>query len=338
MGMFCLNMLGIAIELAMTEPAYEDIAIKFFDHFLYIAQALNGLGHNGVPLWDEEDGFFYDVVRAPDGSVRKLKVRSLVGLIPLLAVETIEPSVLARLPSFAARFRWFADNRPDLVGMVSRFNESGPGRYTTGRPTNVTCWLCCVRQRMKAVLRYMLDPNEFLSDHGVRSLSRFHLDHPYSDAFGGEEWSIRLRAGRVRDGRVWRQFQLARSYLVSAQLPAHRVAAEVPSLLRRRLPGGVSNRLGPAVTAGRRARPVDALDLDVPAERSTANDPSLATSQLFQRIRTGPTTCRSMSIFTGTRAAAWAPATRPAGPPWWPNSSISGRATPRSSGSARSAA
>ncbi len=191
MGMFCLNMLAIAIELAMTEPAYEDIAIKFFDHFLYIAQALNGLGHNGVPLWDEDDGFFYDVVRTPDGSVRKLRVRSLVGLIPLLAVETIEPSVLARLPSFASRFRWFTDNRPDLVGMVARFNESGPGRYTN-RPTNERHLLSLLRaRRMKAVLRYMLDPNEFLSDHGIRSLSRFHLEHPYSDAFGGKEWSIR---------------------------------------------------------------------------------------------------------------------------------------------------
>src|SRR5262249_26009352 len=158
------------------------------------------LGHGGVPLWDEDDQFFYDVVRAPDGSVRKLRVRSLVGLIPLLAVETIERSVITRLPGFVARLRWFNENRPDLVGLASRFNESGPGRYTDN-PTNERRLLALLRaRRMKGVLRYMLASDEFLSEHGIRSLSRFHLDHPYTDSFGGTQWSIRYAPGESETG------------------------------------------------------------------------------------------------------------------------------------------
>src|SRR5438552_10640693 len=120
-------MLAIALELARENPSYEDVASKFFEHFLYIAAALNNLGGTGIPLWDEEDEFFYDVLHLPDGEVQKLKVRSLVGLMPLLAVETIEPALLERLPEFKRRMDWFLEHRPDLASLVSRWHEPGKG-------------------------------------------------------------------------------------------------------------------------------------------------------------------------------------------------------------------
>jgi hypothetical protein len=171
MGMFCLNMLTIALELARTNPAYEDIASKFFEHFLYIAGAMNDIAGEGISLWDAEDEFFYDVLKLPGGEKVRLKVRSLVGLIPLLAVETVEPDVLARLPHFKRRMDWFLENRPDLASLVSRWQEPGLGERRL---------LALVRgHRMKRLLRRMLDPHEFLSEHGVRSLSKHHQDHPY---------------------------------------------------------------------------------------------------------------------------------------------------------------
>src|SRR3989454_6398063 len=119
MGMFCLNMLGIALELAREDPTYEDMASKFFEHFMYIAQAMSRMGHKGIELWNEEDGFFYDVLQTPDGAF-PMKVRSLVGLVPLFSVQVIEPEDLERLPSFSRRLRWFLDNREDFRHLVTR--------------------------------------------------------------------------------------------------------------------------------------------------------------------------------------------------------------------------
>jgi hypothetical protein len=155
----------------LDNPVYEDIATKFFEHFLYIAHALNHIGDHGIGLWDEEDEFYYDVLHVPGGPTERLKVRSLVGLIPLFAVEAIEPELLARLPAFARRLDWFLKYRPDLAGLVSRWREPGRGDRRL---------LSLLRgHRMKCLLRRMLDPAEFLSDYGIRSLSRFHRDHPY---------------------------------------------------------------------------------------------------------------------------------------------------------------
>src|SRR5437763_13367117 len=125
MGMFCLNMFSIALELACDDPAYEDVATKFFEHFLFIAQALNNLGGAGIPLWDEEDEFFFDVLQKPSGEMEKLKVRSLVGLMPLLAVQTIDPELLEKLPAFRRRMDWFLTHRPDLASLVSRWHVPG---------------------------------------------------------------------------------------------------------------------------------------------------------------------------------------------------------------------
>ncbi len=171
MGMYCLNLLAIALELAREDHAYEDVATKFLEHFLYIAGALNNIGGTDIPLWDDRDEFFYDVLHLPDGTLSRLDVRSVVGAIPLLAVETIEPEVLDALPGFKDRLEWFLAHRPHLASLVSRWYEPGMGERRL---------FALVRgHRMKRVLKRVLDPAEFLSDHGIRSLSRYHADHPY---------------------------------------------------------------------------------------------------------------------------------------------------------------
>jgi hypothetical protein len=187
MGMYCLNMLTIALELARENAVYEDVATKFFEHFLYIAAALNDVGGEGMALWDEADEFFYDVLHLPDGTAQRLRVRSLVGLIPLLAVETIEPDLLARLPQFAERLEWFLAHRPDLAGLVSRWQEPGMGARRL---------VALVRgHRLKRLLRRMLDPQEFLSPGGVRSLSRCHADQPYALPVDGVTYMVDYQPG-----------------------------------------------------------------------------------------------------------------------------------------------
>jgi Glycosyl hydrolase family 63 C-terminal domain len=182
MGMFALNMMTIAVELALERPAYEDIATKFFEHFLSIAEAMSNMGGEGLALWDEEDAFFYDVLHLPGGAHLPLRVRSLVGLIPLCAVTTIEPDILERLPAFRERLEWFLAHRPALAQLVSRWYEPGVGDRRL---------LALLRgHRMKRVLRRMLDEAEFLSPYGVRSLSRAHAEQPYHLDVGGERYSV----------------------------------------------------------------------------------------------------------------------------------------------------
>lgn len=187
MGMYSLTMLVIALELARENPVYEDMASKFFEHFLYIAGAMNNVAGEGIDLWDEADEFFYDVLHYPDGAMEPLKVRSLVGLIPLLAVETIEPDLLDAMPNFKDRLDWFLENRPGLARLVSRWGEEGMGKRHL---------LALVRgHRMKRLLARMLDPNEFLSDHGVRSLSKHHREHPFMIDADGMTYSVRYDPG-----------------------------------------------------------------------------------------------------------------------------------------------
>jgi mannosylglycerate hydrolase MGH1-like protein len=179
MGMYSLNMLAIALELARENRVYEDVATKFFEHFLYIAGALNGVEIDSTPLWDEGDEFFYDVLHLDSGPFIPLKVRSLVGLMPLLAVETLEPEVLDALPEFKRRMGWFLRNRPELASLVPSWEEPGVGRRRL---------LALVHgRRMKALLARALDPNEFLSDHGIRSISAWHRDHPFVLRLGGQD-------------------------------------------------------------------------------------------------------------------------------------------------------
>jgi hypothetical protein len=182
MAMYSLNLMRIALELARHNNVYEDIATKFFEHFLHIVEAMNNIGEGGVGLWDEQDEFFYDVLNLPNGEMKPLKVRSMVGLIPLFAVETIESSLLEELPNFAARLKWFLEYRPDLAKLVSRWEEPGMRQRHL---------LSILRgHRMKCLLRRMLDETEFLSEFGVRAISRHHLEHPYEFHANGTTLSV----------------------------------------------------------------------------------------------------------------------------------------------------
>jgi hypothetical protein len=172
MAMFALNLLRISLELAVHDQVYEDLAIKFFEHFLYIAHAMTNIGNRGIGLWDEKDGFFYSVLDLPNGQMVPLKIRSMVGLTPLFAVETLEPATLAKLPAFSQHMERFLKRRPDLAGLVSHWNVPGVGERRL---------LSLLRgHRMKAVLKRMLEPEEFLSEFGVRAVSRYHKAHPYT--------------------------------------------------------------------------------------------------------------------------------------------------------------
>jgi hypothetical protein len=192
MGMFCLNMMTIALELARENRAFEDIATKFFQHFLYIAKAMNDLGGDEISLWDEQDEFFYDVLHWPDGGDLPLKVRSMVGLIPLFAVTTIEPALLAMLPEFRARMDWFLEHRPKLASLVSRWQEPGMGERRL--------LALCRGHRMKRVLARMLDEAEFLSPYGVRALSRYHREHPYELQADGATWRVDYQPAESNSG------------------------------------------------------------------------------------------------------------------------------------------
>jgi Mannosylglycerate hydrolase MGH1-like glycoside hydrolase domain len=190
MAMYTLNLMRIALELALEDAVYEDIAAKFFEHFLYIAEAMTNIGGDGIGLWDETDEFYYDVLHLPDGERIPLRLRSMVGLIPLFAVEVLDSSIFARLPEFKARALWFLDNRPQLARLVSRWHDPGSGEKHL---------LSLLRgHRMKRLLSRMLDPAEFLSDYGVRSLSRFYKDHPYVFEHAGNRISVEYVAGNCR--------------------------------------------------------------------------------------------------------------------------------------------
>jgi hypothetical protein len=177
MAFYSATMLGIALELACDggkiRPAYEDMASKFFEHFVQIVDAMNTLGGSG--LWDEEDGFYYDQIQF-DSHVVPLKTRSLVGLLPLIAVEVLDEEKCRRLPGFYKRMNWFLKHRPDLSRHIS-YCEAGEGRRLLAIPS---------RERLQRVLAYLLDENEFLSPHGIRSLSKFHEKHPYEFRADGE--------------------------------------------------------------------------------------------------------------------------------------------------------
>ena len=171
MAMYALNLLAIAMELAKEDPAYEDVASKFWEHFLYIARAMNNRGDEEIKLWDDQDGFFYDVLHLPHGNPLPMKVRSMVGLIPLFAVETLEPELLERLSGFKRRMDWFIDNRADLTVNVACMRTMGNAER---RLLSIVS-----RDQLRRVLQFMLDENEFLSPYGIRAISRFHKTNPY---------------------------------------------------------------------------------------------------------------------------------------------------------------
>jgi len=192
MGMYCLNMLTIALELAKYNPSYEDIASKFFEHFLYIADAMNRIGPSQAALWDEEDGFYYDVLHFPDGHQVPLKVRSMVGLIPLLAVEALEPETLTQLPGFKKRMEWFICNRPDLKQNIACMETPGVGARRL--------LAIAYRDKLRRILEKMLDENEFLGSHGIRSVSKIHAAHPYVFEVNRQPYQVKYEPAESSSG------------------------------------------------------------------------------------------------------------------------------------------
>jgi hypothetical protein len=190
MATFALQMMRIALTLAVEQPVYQDLATKFFEHFLYIAGAMANIGKTGINLWDDMDEFFYDVLRDPNGQTTMLKVRSMVGLTPLFAVEVMDSRLLSAVPEFAGRMQWFLDNRPDLAQLVSHWHVPG---------SNDTRLLSLLRgHRMKRILSRMLDESEFLSPYGVRALSRYHKDHPFVLTQSGQTFRVDYEPGESR--------------------------------------------------------------------------------------------------------------------------------------------
>jgi hypothetical protein len=192
MGMYCLNMLTIALELAKADIVYEDIASKFFEHFLYIADAIDGIGKMEIALWNEEDGFYYDALHLPNGTQFPLKVRSMVGLIPLYAVTVLELETLENFPGFQRRMQWFIRNRPDLKENVACMETPGVGARR----------LLAIgyRSKLQRILQRMLDENEFFSPHGIRAVSKYHQEHPYTLELGGQQYCIRYEPAESTTG------------------------------------------------------------------------------------------------------------------------------------------
>lgn len=181
MALFCQNMLQIAVELAMTDEEYADMALKFVEHFLWIGAAMGKVG-GGTSMWDEEDGFFYDVLRLPNGQSQRLKVRSVVGLLPLCATTTFEAGVLLKYPVVVERLGWFLDARPELCAGIHDPKKTGVGGRHLLSILDET--------KLRRVLEKMLDENEFLSPYGIRSLSRCHAEHPFVIQAGGQEYRV----------------------------------------------------------------------------------------------------------------------------------------------------
>jgi hypothetical protein len=192
MAMYCQNMLEIAIELALTNPAYEEMAIKFFEHFLWIAYAMDRMGINNDEMWDENDGFFYDLLRFPDGRATRLKLRSMVGLLALCACAVFPPDTLEALPNFAARARWFSQVHPELLANIHRPGQTGTGgRFLLALLND---------EKLKRVLSRLLDEQEFLSPYGIRSLSRRYADQPYIFKSDGHEFRVSYRPAESDSG------------------------------------------------------------------------------------------------------------------------------------------
>ncbi|HLY60113.1 MAG TPA: glucosidase [Terriglobia bacterium] len=233
MAMYSLNLMAIALELAREDRAYEDVASKFFEHFAYIVHAMNDMGGHGMCLWNEEDGFYYDVLHLPNDVHYSMRVRSMVGLIPLLAVETLEPEMVGNLSGFNKRMEWFIQNVPHMAESIDRTEKPGGGQR---------CLLSIVnRERLIRVLRYMLDESEFFAPYGIRALSKFHRQHPYVLYIDGREYRVDYEPAESSTGLFggnsnWRGpiwfplcFLLIESLQKFHHYYGHRVSVECPT-------------------------------------------------------------------------------------------------------------
>jgi hypothetical protein len=194
MGFYCLILLKIALELAREDPVYQDTASKFFEHFLRIARAMTDDYRGGLSLWNKDDGFFYDALHMPDGGVIPLKVRSLVGLMPLLAVETLEHDLVESLPVFKRRLNWFFENRIYLRDGGDVACVKAPGENSRRLLSIVN------RDHLVKVLKHMLDENEFLSEFGIRSVSKYHREKPYTFPVAGQAHTISYQPAESESG------------------------------------------------------------------------------------------------------------------------------------------
>ncbi len=189
MAMYALNLLKISLELAQVNPVYEDIASKFFEHFLSISGAMNEFGAGRKSLWNHGDGFYYDQIHFQDGSYKSIKLRSMVGLIPLFAIETVDRKVLDRLPGFTRRMQWFLDNRPEKAGNLTHNPDGERIMFSIVSP-----------DYLRRILARMLDENEFLSPYGIRSLSKYHEENPYTLRVDGREYRVDYNPGESMTG------------------------------------------------------------------------------------------------------------------------------------------
>ena len=236
MALFSQNMLELAVELAAHDPTYEDMVLKFAEHFYYIAAAMNRPGQDG--MWDEEDGFYYDLLRLPDGSATRLKVRSMVGLLPLCATTVIEKWQRERVPRAMAQFQERLRRMPELLETI---HPTGPGHFGVAERGIIAL---VNPERLRRILTKMLDENEFLSPYGIRSLSKFHEQHPYVFHVQRPGVPGGLPAGRVEHRHVRRQLQLAGPDLDAGERADHPGAAELLPVLRRQLQNRMPHGLG----------------------------------------------------------------------------------------------
>jgi hypothetical protein len=244
--------------LARENRAYESVASKFWEHFIHIAYAMNHLGSKKLGLWDDADGFYYDALHLPDGESFPMKVRSMVGLIPLFAVETLEPELLERLPGFKRRLEWFIDNRRDLTANVACMRTEGMAER---RLLSIVD-----RDKLRRVLALMLDEREFLSPYGIRALSRFHHDNPYMLGANGSSYRVAYEPAESSTGLFGGNSNWRGPIWFSRELPHYRVAAEVSPLPGGRLQGGIPYRVRPhADLVGGRGRTLPPLDAHLPA-------------------------------------------------------------------------
>ena len=238
MAFYCQNMIEMALILAEHDPRYEEDAFNFLQHFMWIAYAMDRIGDHHDEMWDEADGFFYDVLRLPDGSATRLKVRSMVGLLPLCASTVFEPDFTTKFPRLMELIKLFSERYPEVMAQVAPTAEGYIG-YNGRRSLSPLS-----KTRLERVLGYLLDENEFLSPYGIRSLSKYHQDHPFTFQVNGQTFSVGYVPAESDYGHVRRQLELAGTGLDAGQR-AHRArAAEPLRLLWRRLHRRVPHRLG----------------------------------------------------------------------------------------------